>query len=1002
MTQIELHKKIDGIVKNGPNETAHDFVNDLCTKFDDEHRDGKQYFFTKADERWLDWLWQNGFLDAIKQKSDDPSRYSYQMPELGYLENVATKNPNKVAEIVMAVNITKENFNPEVADRFLRIIAGLPPAEVAFLSEKIKNENWVKLMDRYNQYGFDYKEMLKKLAEAKEYDGVLNLATAVLSTRDEREFDKSKFIFDEPFFIKHLEMTEIFPILLQIDNAHTEQVFGLLANVLSKAVTNGKNDQNQVFEFEDTYRLYDVDFFSLELDRSGRRSVMRENINDLAATAKEFAIRLIGGCGDEARRLYEEHIAKLSYSCCTLWRFSLFIWSLCPNVFVGELKKAFEKLFCDKWYELGEPEYLWTLKKCFVVLTKEEKSDYINKVINFFGVADTDPRKDKIKKNYALKILSCIFSDLSSSDIENAKNMLGGSPQKDYTPHAAIETGSSGWVKNKAPVELPELNKMQIEDIAKNLRGVWSPKSLYEKDGDRDFFNPLNAEGMGIMLGEDIALRPKEYIDNANLFFEKDVLDYHYTYSFLYGLRNVIEKDNYNFNFDLDKMLGLLATIRDQSAAAYNTAKGLMRREEFGGAWLADITGVYNEMADLLLAILSNHFIQDQKNYEYLKVYRDNIFNLLDYLLNIVEEDLLDDEMENKPDPLNRAINSARGRAFQALANFICIDDKQYPKGTGEKLSEDVEKLYENLVTNENTTTMMFMYGYYLAVFYYRDKKFVRTLFDKIFTSDKNKLHLFIAAAEGYLCSNLYEELFKDLSEVVYSRIIDLPTNSYPKRNYENSISDSLPHQIALAYIYFTDFDFKLELFKQFWSKLGIEPRKEFISYIGRDLILQADTPAVLQAKRLDKEQIENKLYQLWDWILKNNNKNDNQIFSEFGFWIGENPVIFDDNVKLAKYIAMSIEKSGGDIAWEAGLFKRIVSFASEAPADALLILEKYIIFRATLGPGYGFSLYENDLVGALKILYGNDKTKEGAENLINEAIKKGSSRFWMLKKVLE
>ena len=31
--------------------------------------DARRYFFHKADERWLDWLWRNGFLDAIKDGS---------------------------------------------------------------------------------------------------------------------------------------------------------------------------------------------------------------------------------------------------------------------------------------------------------------------------------------------------------------------------------------------------------------------------------------------------------------------------------------------------------------------------------------------------------------------------------------------------------------------------------------------------------------------------------------------------------------------------------------------------------------------------------------------------------------------------------------------------------------------------------------------------------------------------------------------------------------------
>ena len=47
--------------------------------------DARQYFYAKADERWLDWFWQNGFLDVIKEKAKDPTRYGDVPPELNYL-----------------------------------------------------------------------------------------------------------------------------------------------------------------------------------------------------------------------------------------------------------------------------------------------------------------------------------------------------------------------------------------------------------------------------------------------------------------------------------------------------------------------------------------------------------------------------------------------------------------------------------------------------------------------------------------------------------------------------------------------------------------------------------------------------------------------------------------------------------------------------------------------------------------------------------------------------
>src|SRR3989344_3600867 len=109
MNQIELHKKIDGLLARDPVEAKREDVSALTSA----NPDARQYFYTKADERWLDWLWENGFLDVIKQKAEDPTRYGYRTPEVNYLVKVAEKEPKKVVDIMLAVPISTENFNPE-------------------------------------------------------------------------------------------------------------------------------------------------------------------------------------------------------------------------------------------------------------------------------------------------------------------------------------------------------------------------------------------------------------------------------------------------------------------------------------------------------------------------------------------------------------------------------------------------------------------------------------------------------------------------------------------------------------------------------------------------------------------------------------------------------------------------------------------------------------------------------------------------------------------------
>ena len=60
MNQIELHNKIDKLIKIGPKTVTVDLVSELISVNDD----AKRWFFAVADNQWLSWLWENGFLNV--------------------------------------------------------------------------------------------------------------------------------------------------------------------------------------------------------------------------------------------------------------------------------------------------------------------------------------------------------------------------------------------------------------------------------------------------------------------------------------------------------------------------------------------------------------------------------------------------------------------------------------------------------------------------------------------------------------------------------------------------------------------------------------------------------------------------------------------------------------------------------------------------------------------------------------------------------------------------
>ncbi|OGH88636.1 MAG: hypothetical protein A3J93_00890 [Candidatus Magasanikbacteria bacterium RIFOXYC2_FULL_42_28] len=993
--QISIHNIIDRILVCDPLFVDADRVFLILSFNSDAYR----YFFTKADERWLDWLWNGGFLNAIKQKSADPTRYSYSLPELGYLERMAENNPEKVADIILTVSMSVKNFNPEVVDIFLHICSKLPAAQIVKLTGMIKNNEWVKLLAPFSRWGFEYEEILKELSVAKEYSGLLELAEAVLTIRSQAERDKTNNFSDNPFYINDLEHTKVFNYLSLIDDDYVERTFKLLLNILKDiAVSSGRSD-SKYFDAKENYYLFDVDFFVLDLNIKAHLS-LRDNVHDLAATITKLAKSLFNGKCDDAQRLHGLYIKNLPNTQ-SFYRFRLFIWSLCPEVFKDELKKAFFDIFADeeKYYELYSPEYCHALNKCFFDLDKTDKEEYVKQVFNYFGKERTDKKDETMYKSDGWEILSSIFDNLTDVKKNMAKQIFDKELDQKFEPIAGYGPVTGGMVRPRAPIDLPELNKMEISTMVDKLLSEWSPESLYKKDGERNFLNPLSADGMGNMLVQDIAKRPGAYLDNANLFFQRDILDQHYTYSFLHGIEAVIRQDEYSGGLDLEKLLDLFDVIKSSSALTQflSVRKG---RAELGSTWLVDWAGVHGEISELLKIILSGkhsgQLIDFKKN-------RKRILAIISYLLRHSDPDPESENVENGSDPFTHAINSVRGRAFESLALFVYLDGKNnFTKEDIAKISEDVKKIYEQILEIENTRAVMFLFGRYLPTFYYRDKEWMKKMIPKIFSSALAKKDLFLAAVEGYLTADLYEELFDDLSNI-YKRLIEMPSNEYTKRHYSKELDEGLAIHLALAYVHYGNFDFNSPIFKLFWDTAGQKRHGEFVSYIGRHFISRDDPAEFMLVNKINADVIRGKLSNLWDWILANPIDGENEIFAYFGFWVGEKQRLFTDLKWLVLHFKQSLEKSNGDIEWEHGVINRLPDFANAAPEDTLIILELYLMQQVVAGPGYfAYSLYGDSITTALKTLYKNSQTKDGVVNLINELLVKGSNRFWELKKVIE
>lgn len=1012
MNQIERHEKIETLLQETPIGTTEENVSALITV----NEDARQFFFTQADKRWLDWLWENGFLDAIKEKSEDPTQYGgHRFPELDYIVRMAGESASKVVDIMLEVPVSADHFNPGVIDRFVRICSTLPAGELARMVPVIRNKKWIPLMGAFNQWGFEYEKMFETLAEANDHESILALAEAILSVRPKEEM-KVGISIENPFYFNDLSYTKVFEYLANMGADHAEQALALTTKVIGEIVgQEDKTRTGEVFAVEDTFSLLDVDFFILESGQKERLSHsddVRELAAVIVAAIKKLSKKTIGSYDTDpfrAKELYKKYFEFLPNSR-SMWRLRLFVLTLYPQYFKEELKNAFFRLFkVERYHEImSGAEYEKALQKGFFVLSEDDRREYVRQTIEYFTKHTEDKKEQSWLMRDGSRILSMIAEHLTERE-ERQIEEAGFVIDLNYKPESSIGSMEAGTVVPRGPVTAEEFEGLTLAEIAQRLRTDWTPEVLSKQNTNEQFLNPLNAEGVSGLLRADIPKRLQEYVNNAGLFFERDVLDQHYTYSFLRGMQEVIKNNNENVQVDWDGLIDLCVAIKNSGEEApFDRAK---RERDSFDAWLVGWDAVHTTIADAIQELLTERGGSVKIDF---KKFREQLFGIVRYLLAHPEPRPADEEPETAimttghskgdellvSDPYSIAINTVRGRAFQAFVLFVYRDGKKFGKEDSPKISADVKELYEKTLEKEATRALMSMFGRYLPSFYYRDKEWIQGLLPQIFPTKQEKAHLYIAAWEGYLSENLYEEVFFDQKfQELYKRGLALTGKEDSQRKYFRDLNEGIATHFALAFLHYHDrFGFDHELLQEFW-KSNVERHKDFIDFIGR-AVISGDSSRVdaLIGKDPDtKEYLKN----LWDRLL--DTYENPELFAAFGFWISLEKNIFEP-VWLAERLRKTLEKTEGNLSWDYGLSKSIIELAKNAPKDTLEITRLYLLERGVrksklLMP---FRVEDDEWFEVFRILYNDSSTKKDTYSLIDDLIREGGSIFWKLKDIVE
>lgn len=985
MNQIELHTKIEQVLTTESGSVKPDIVSSLINA----NNDAKQYFFSKADERWLAWLWKNGFLDDIKEKASDPNSYGFRMPELHYLVNMVEKKPDVVADIISSVEISNENFNPEVIDQFTRISSKLPARCLKKVVKKIRDEKWIKLMGKYTQYGFEYAEMFETLHKAGNFQSMLVLADAVLPVRTNEEIKERKISYsgDDVFYIRDLVETKVFTYLAEMPDEYLVKTLSIVINAFTEAIKD-----------EGGYLLTDEDFFTLNLN-SVTGHTYREELKFLAATIIELIRKISGNESLDNRDIYKKYFEKLPKNQITR-RLKLFVLSLDPQLFIEELKAEYFKLFeTEKIMEvLYGAEYERALKAGFSFLADAQKREYVTKIFDLFSNPKDEDDK-RWKRHYASCILSTISKDLTKDEIALAKRNEFKIDSK-YEPEPSVGRIRGGTVTPRSPIDFA---KFSVKEIAEKLVGELAPNELKKRYKNDDFLNPRDADGVAEQLKDDIKNRVNDYLENASLFFDRKKLIPHYTNAYLRGIKDTLSENRNELDkLNYDELFKLLLLIKGsgESESFSKTDK------DSEGRWLSNWNSVHSTIADLVEELIKQ---KDKKTLLNFKKYRVTVLEILEYLLNFNDPIPEDEELKTAKstikhpneseysisDPFTIAINSVRGRAFQTLLHFVYQDASS---NENIKLANDVKTLYNKLLKEEVTRAIMFMFGHYLPSFYFRDMKWTRSIFNEIFESKSKDKYLKLAAWEGYLSNNLYNELFfESYIQKLYSKNITLSL-SYPKQKFFKDPQESLAIHLALAFVHYEEFGFDSKLFKEILDKASAKQLSEFISFLGRSFVAGENYNVLKDEKFPWKIK---RVKDFWDLMLKT--KNDSPSLKEFGTWVEVSNNVFE--VKwLAKKINQTLNATGGELKWDYGLIKSIERLAAEAPQDALAILEKHFLWLIDNEKQFLLIQDDKEWYSAFKILYesGDKKISDDTYSLINKLIEKGGRQFWSLKDVVK
>ena len=936
--QANIYKLIDEEIKKGPIKVKAEDIRRLITR----NLSARQYFFNKVDEKWLDFIFDNGFLLPLQMSGE-------------YLVRITSEIPEEVMAIIDKYDV-KYNIGSDgkyFRNYFIEAAINMPSEVAIKIVDKIVKEKWVKNDDLENKFWpLDMAKLLKKIITDGKEDSALKLAGELLEVKLEKEGSRS--LRDVTAYIDKYCYQEVVKVIEDVPANGLYNYLTLLLDKLRQAsiLLYGKLEESHDkdssyiwFQFiEENSRLNSDDVCEILISSIENFLIKYFDYLITKKTSDNEIVVEFNKLMGESNDYYAFQMIKIS------------LYRRYSSIFKEKIQWTIIEKF--DLYELSL-EYDHLVSENFNIIDVSFQKRYLE-LIEIGPKNEKDPdyiRRWKISK-YVL-----VSKYLVGSYREKYDKLLNGDKEPDVLRkrHGFATT----WVGPTTPKNEQELEQMTTDELIE-LFIKWQPSG--DDLGDSRL-------GLAREFSKLVNNKPEQFSSDANKFNNLEIKPV-YVYQYFIGLREAEKDKTKKINWEEVIKLVHNLTISDKE----NKLPIEMSDED---GFNLDWNSVFQYAANL---------IEDGLNSDNIKLEDRSI--VWEIILHICENKEPTLEYEKKyggdnMDLFSVSLNTARGVAFHALFAYIFWADRNLKLKENKlpRIVDEAKLILERHLSKkvEPGNTIQSVCGKYFPWIYLYDEKWAKKILPEIFPIDDQERRY--AAWESYLINGIFIGVF-DALKLQYEEAIQELSKHQIKRKSRLDSRERLVAHMMIAYSYKV-VEIKDSIFQLFFNKLDDELRGEAVNFIGRAYIMSVQ-------EKTEKPDV-NRLKAFWEWRLE---KSDSlKELQNFGWWVKVN--VFDDEWML-KILIKVLTKTHGSIDADFHVIEALDKLVSDYPK---LVSEALLLFVNSRGGSYGpvgFS-HRGEIKSIVTSLASvkNKGIKANVDDIIDQLLRLGHVEYMEIKKTL-